>query len=48
MFRTIKKGFRITNKLNKYRSEIISQAKTDNLSYLVNPTFSEANRLIAL
>ena len=43
-----KPGFRRTIKWNKYRSEMTNHSETDNLNYLVDPTFSKANRLYAL
>ena len=37
------------NKLwNKYRSEMTNQAKTNNLNYMIDPTFSNVNRLFFL
>ena len=44
----LKTGFQRTIKWNKYRSEMTNQAKTDNLNYLVDPTFSKINRLFVL
>ena len=41
----LKTVFRRTIKWNKYKSDMTNQAKTDNLNYLVDPTFSKANRL---
>ena len=35
-------------KWNKYRSEMTKQTKTNNLNYLIEPTFSRFNRLFAL
>ena len=29
---------------NKYRSEMTKQTKTNNLDYLINPTFDKVNR----
>ena len=40
----LKTGFKRTIKWNKYRSEMITQAKTDNLNYLIDPTFNKFNR----
>ena len=35
----LKSGFKRTIKWNKYRSEMTNQTKTNNLNYLINPTF---------
>ena len=43
----IKQGFR-TISWNKYRSEITTQPKTNNLYYLIDPTFRNINRLFVL
>ena len=32
----------------KYRSEITTQPKSNNLDYMINPTFRNINRLFAL
>ena len=47
-FRTIKTGFKRTIKWNKYRSEISNQTKNNNLNYLIDPTFTNVNRLLVL
>ena len=44
----LKTGFQRTIKRNKYRSEMPNQNKTDNLNYLVDPTFTKVNRLFVL
>ena len=44
----IKQGFKITISWNKYRSEITTQPKNNNLDYLIDPTFRNVNRLFAL
>ena len=44
----MKAGFKATIKWNKYRSEITNQAKTNNLNYLIDPTFIKVNRLFVL
>ena len=44
----LKKGFKRTNKWNKYRSEMSNQTKHNNLIYLIDPTFSNVNRLFVL
>ena len=41
----LKTGFKRTMKWNKYRSEISNQTKNNNLNYLVDPTFTNVNRL---
>ena len=44
----LKTGFKKTIKWNKYRSEISSQTKNNNLNYLTDPTFTNMNRLFVL
>ena len=44
----LKPGFKRTAKWNKYRSKMSNQNKTDNLNYLVDPTFTKVNRLFVL
>ena len=44
----LKSGFRITIKWNKYMSQMSNQNKNNNLNYLIDPTFSNVNRLFAL
>ena len=44
----LKIGFKITIKCNKYRSEMSNQTKNNNLNYLIDPTFTNVNRLFAL
>ena len=44
----IKQGFKITMSWNKYRSEIATQPKSNNLDYLIDPTFRNINRLFVL
>ena len=44
----VKEGFKRTIFWNKYRSEITAQAKSDNLDYLIDPTFININRLFVL
>ena len=41
----IKQGFKRTISWNKYRSEITTQPKNNNLDYLINPTVRNLNRL---
>ena len=44
----LKLGFKRTIKWNKYRSEMSSQTKTNNLNYLMDPKLSKVNRLSIL
>ena len=44
----LKAGFKITIKWSKYRSEMPNQTKNSNLNYLIDPTFTNVNRLFAL
>ena len=44
----IKQGFKRTISWNKYRFEIITQTKNNNLDRLVDPTFININRLFVL
>ena len=44
----LKTGFKRTIKWNKYRSEMSNQTKTNNLNYLIGPTFNKFNRLFVL
>ena len=44
----LKIWFKRTIKLNKYRTEISNQTKNNNLNYLIDPTFTNANRLFVL
>ena len=44
----LKLGFRITIKWNKYISQMSNQNKNNNLNYLIDPTFSNVNRLFVL
>ena len=37
----LKSGFKRTIKWNKYRSEMTNQVKTNNLNYLIDPTFNK-------
>ena len=41
----IKQGFRKTVSWNKYRSEITTQPKNNNLDYIIDPTSRNINRL---
>ena len=44
----LKTGFKRTNKWNKYRSQMSIQPQNNNLNYLIDPTFTNVNRLFAL
>ena len=44
----LKAGFKRTIKWNKYRSQITIQSQNNNLNYLVDPTFTNVNRLFVL
>ena len=44
----IKQGFKRTISWNKYASEIRAKPKSNNLDYLIYPTFGNINRLFAL
>ena len=44
----LKSGFKRTIKRNKYRSEMTSQTKTNDLNHLIDPTFTKVNKLFVL
>ena len=44
----IKQGFKRTISWNKYRSEITTQSRNNNIDYLIDPTFRNINRLFVL
>ena len=44
----LKTGFKRTIKWNKYRSRMTIQPQNNNLNYLIDPTFTNANRLFVL
>ena len=44
----LKSGFKRTIKWNKYRSQMTIQPQNNNLNYLIDPTFTNVNRLIVL
>ena len=44
----LKTGFKRTIKRNKYRSQMTIQHQNNNLDYLINPTFTNVNRLFVL
>ena len=44
----LKTGFKRTIKWNKYRSQMTIQPQDNNLNYLIDPTFTNVNRLFVL
>ena len=44
----LENNFKRTISWNKYRSEITTQTKNNNLDYLIDPTFRNINRLFVL
>ena len=44
----LKTGFKRTIKWNKYRSQMTIQPQNNNLNYLIDPTFTNINRLFVL
>ena len=44
----LKSRFKRTIKWNKYRSQMTDQPQNNNLNYLINPTFTNVNRLFVL
>ena len=44
----LKSGFKRTIKWNKYRSQMSTEPQNNNLNYLIDPTFTNVNRLFAL
>ena len=44
----LKTGFKRTMQWNKYRSEMSNQTTNNNLNYLIDPTFTDVNRLFVL
>ena len=44
----LKSGFKRTIKWNKYRSQMSVQSNNNNLNYLIDPAFTNDNRLFAL
>ena len=47
-FGELKTGFKRTINWNKCRSEMLNQAANNNLNYLIDPTFTNVNRLFVL
>ena len=48
LFEQLKLGLKRTIRWNKCRSEMSNQTKTNNLNYLIEPTFNKVNRLFVL
>ena len=44
----LKSGFKRTIKWNKYRSQMTIQPQNNNLNYLIDPTFTNVNKLFVL
>ena len=44
----LKTGFKRTIKWSKYRSQMTVQPQNNNLNYLIDPTFTNVNRLFVL
>ena len=44
----LKSGFKRTIKWNRYRSQMSIQPKNNNLNYLIDPKFTNVNRLFVL
>ena len=48
LLQQLKTGFKKTIKWNKYKSEMSNHTKNKNLIYLIDPTFTNVNRLFLL
>ena len=48
LYEDLKTGITMTVTWNKYRPQVISQTVTNNLNYLIDPTFNSADRLFVL
>ena len=48
LYKELKTGISIDFKWNKYRSQMINQTGTNNLNFLIDPTFNNVNRLFVL
>ena len=48
LLQQLKTGFSKTIKWNKYRSQMTIQPQNNNLNYLIDPTFTNVNRLFVL
>ena len=47
LLQQLKIGFKRTIKWNKYRSEMSNQTKNNNLNYLIDPAFTNVNRILS-
>ena len=48
LYEELKTGITIDFTWSKYRSQVINQTATNNLNYLIDPTFNNVNRLFVL
>ena len=48
LLKQLKSGFRRTIKWNKYRSQMTTQPQNNKLNYLIDPMFTNVNRLFVL
>ena len=48
LLKKLKTGFKRTIKWEKYRSQMTIQPQINNLNYLIDPTFTNGNRLFVL
>ena len=48
LLKRLKSGFKRTIKWNIYRSQMTIQLQNNNLNYLIDPTFTNVNRLFGL
>ena len=48
LLQQLKTGFKRATKWNKYISEMTNQDRTNNLNYLIDPTFSKVKRLFVM
>ena len=48
LWEQLKSGFQKTIKWNKYRSQMTIQPQNNNLNYLIDPTFTNVDRLFVL
>ena len=48
LYEELKTGITVTVAWNKYRCQVINQTATNNLNYLIDPTFNNVNRLLVL
>ena len=48
LLKQLRTGFKRTIKWNKYRLEMTNQTKSNNLNFLIDPTFTKVNRLSVL